>query len=448
MNNDTFINETKLISKLLWKIIPFIFMAYVVSIIDRVNIGFAALSMNTDLGISASAYGVLAGIFFLAYFAFEVPSNLMMYRVGARKWITRILITWGVVVVLMGFIQNPWQLGICRVLLGIAEAGFYPAMLLYLTYWFPQKYQAKALAVFCAAIAIANVIGGPIASLIMANIDWFGIAGWRWLFILEGVPAVILGIINFFILIDCPEQAKFLSEEEKAWLAAELEKDRKTVLTKANISKWEAFKDRQVWVFCIIYLCMVTALYGLGLWLPQIVKALGKTLTTSQIGFMTSIPYIVGLIAMILVGRHSDRTKERQLHVGIPMIVAAIAFALLPNIQNFSASFILIIIATAGIYSFIGTFWTLPNMLLTGAGAAVGIALINSIGNLGGYIGPYSVGYIKDLTKSTNSAMYLLGIFALVCGILVVALPKKRFVVEESESSNFQTELLEVSDRI
>lgn len=434
MNNHTLIDEKKLINKLMWKIVPFVFIIYIISIIDRVNIGFAALTMNADLGISASTYGMLAGIFFIAYFAFEVPSNVMMYKVGARKWITRILVTWGLVVILMGFIKTPLHLGICRVLLGIAEAGFYPAILLYLTYWFPQRHQARALAIFCAAIAIANICGGPIASLIMANVDWFGMAGWRWLFILEGIPAVIFGIITFLVLVDSPEQAKFMTKEEKAWLAAELKKDKDATLAKANISKWDALKDRRVWVFCIIYLCMVTALYGLGLWLPLIIKALGTTLTTSQVGFITSIPYIAGFIAMILVGRHSDKTKERRLHVGISMLVAAIAFALLPNTQNLILSLVLISIATAGIYSFIGTFWTLPNMLLTGAGAAVGIAWINSVGNLGGYLGPYSVGYIKDLTNSTNSAMYLLGAFALVCGILVVTLPKKSFAVEKSST--------------
>lgn len=431
MENNCSIDEKQLMSKLHWKIIPFIFVLYMISIVDRVNIGFAALQMNKDIGISSSAFGLIAGIFFIAYFFFEVPSNVLMYKYGARKWLTRILISWGFVVIFMGFIQTVTHLAILRVLLGIAEAGFYPSMILYLTFWFPQRYQARAISIFMCGQGVSNILGGPICSLIMDNVHWLGMAGWRWVFIIEGIPAVIFGIITFFVLIDSPKDAKFLTEKEKSWLLNELKHEQEVTAAKTNISKWEVLKNRRVWVFCLIYLCYVMALYGLSLWLPQIIKGMGAGLTNTQIGFISAIPYLAGLVGMILVGKHSDKTAERRYHVGIPMLFAAVCLVLVTFSHSLWLSILFISLITASIYAFVGSFWTLPNMLLTGANAAVGIALINSIGNLGGFFGPYMVGFLKDATHSISSGMYMLAIFAVLGGILVIKLPKKEVEMKQ-----------------
>lgn len=436
---NTSIDEKMLMHKLHWKIIPFIFVLYMISIVDRVNIGFAALQMNKALGITAATFGLMAGIFFIAYFFFEVPSNVLMYKYGARRWLTRILVSWGFVVILMGFIQTATHLLILRALLGVAEAGFYPSMILYLTYWFPERHQARAISIFMCGQGVSNIVGGPICSLIMDNVHWLGMAGWRWVFVFEGIPAVVFGIITFFVLTDSPEEAKFLTENEKTWLIDELKHEKDTKVKKNNISKWDALKNARVWRFCITYLCYVMALYGLSLWLPQIIKGMGASLTNTQIGFISTIPYIFGLVGMILVGKHSDKTSERRYHVGVPMFVAAVGLILVTFSHSLVISILLISIVTGAIYAFVGSFWTLPNMVLTGSGAAVGIAWINSIGNLGGFVGPYMVGYLKQVTHSTSAGMYMLAVFAVLGGILIVTLPKKDVTVINDKDDTIES---------
>ncbi|VBB07229.1 Hypothetical protein LUCI_2473 [Lucifera butyrica] len=418
-------NEDRLISKLRWRIVPYIFLLYIVAMIDRVNISFAALEMNKALNISATAFGTIAGIFFIAYFFFEIPSNVIMYKVGARVWMARILLTWGAVTVLTGFVNNETQFGIARVLLGVAEAGFYPGIILYMTYWFPSKHLAKTLAIFMTGMAINNILVGPISTWIMDNIQWLNLPGWRWLFILEGIPALILGITTYFFLIDRPEYAGFLSKEEKDWLVAELKKEHDAKIAKNNISKWEALKNKRVWHLSIIFFGYVCAMYGLSMWMPQIIKALAKTLSNTQVGLISTIPYIFGVAAMILVARHSDKTMERRYHIGLPISIAFFGLIALTVTTNLVWSMVWIIVSIMGIYGFAGSFWTLPSAFLSEATAAVGIAMINSFANLGGFAGPYFVGYMKDLTNSTTAGMYFLAFCAIMAGVLTIMLPKR-----------------------
>ena len=419
--------EKSIMSKVTWKIVPYIFFLYIIAMIDRVNVGFTALTMNKDLGISPSTYGLIAGIFFIAYFFFEVPSNIIMYRVGARKWIARILITWGFVVIAEGFVNTAFQLGALRTLLGVAEAGFYPCMILYLTYWFPGKYLARAVSFFMVGMALANVIGGPLTALLMDNCTWLGMAGWRWALILEGVPAVIFGVVTFFILVDKPADAKFLNEKEKAWLMGELDRELKEKQKKvqATVSHWAVLKDPRVWHMGFAYLCYCTGVYGVGLWMPQMIKGLSKVLTTTQVGLISTIPYISAAIVMVLVARHSDAKNERRLHVALPIGIAFFALIGLTMTSNLVLSMVLLTVALSSIYSFVGSFWTIPNLTLSAANAAVGIALINSFGNLGGFVGPYVVGWLKSMTGNTTAGMYFLATMCLLGTISILTIPKK-----------------------
>ncbi|MEL7631883.1 MULTISPECIES: MFS transporter [Sporomusa] len=427
MTNTVFTEEmqNKLMTKLRWRIVPYIMLLYVVSMMDRLCISFGALQMNKELGISASAFGIIAGIFFISYFFFEVPSNVIMHKVGARVWITRILVTWGIVTIGTGFSETVTHLAIWRFLLGVAEAGFYPCMILYLTLWFPAKHLGRTISLFMCGMAISNILTGPLSTWIMDNVTWFGMSGWRWMFIIEGIPAVILGITTFFVLTDRPEQAKFLTPEEKAWLIAELHQEHEAKNKKLQVSKWAVFSQPRVWYMCIPYLCYIMALYGLGMWVPQILRALSQTLTNFQIGLISTLPYIVGVIAMILVARHSDKTLERRYHIGIPILFSFFSLIALTMTKDLWLSMLFICISTAGIYSFVGTYWTLPSSFLSEGTAAVGIGIINSVGNLGGFFGPYAVGYLKDMTGSTSAGMYVLAAFALFATISVLAIPAK-----------------------
>jgi MFS transporter, ACS family, tartrate transporter len=419
------INEAALMTKLRWRIVPYIMLLYIVAIMDRVNVGFAALEMNKSLGISASAFGMLAGIFFISYFFCEVPSNVLMHKVGARRWIARILISWGMVTMMMAFAKSATHVGILRFLLGAAEAGFYPCIILYLTFWFPSRHFARTMSFFMCGQALANITTGPISTWILDHVAWHGLEGWRWLFVLEGVPAVILGVVTIFLLTDRPEQAKFLTSDEKDWLCTEIRQEHEAKTARMKISKWAVFKQPRVWHLSWCYVCYVVTLYGLGMWVPQILRALSKVLSNFEIGLISTIPYFCGVVAMLIVARHSDKTLERRWHVGLPISVAFFGLIALTMTSNLWLSLVCICISTAAIYCFIGTFWTLPNLFLSEATAAVGIAIINSVGNLGGFLGPYAVGFLKDATGSTNAGMYFLASFALMATLSVLAIPRK-----------------------
>lgn len=424
MENTAF-DEKKVISKLRWHLIPLLMFMYMISIMDRVNISFAALEMNRELGISPDMFGFIAGIFFLAYFFFEVPSNVMMHKFGARVWISRILVSWGAVTIITAFAQTVTHLEILRILLGICEAGFYPAMILYLTFWFPEKYFANTVSVFMCGQALTNIITGPISTFIIDNVSWLGIAGWRWLFILEGIPAVVLGLFVLFVMIDRPEQAKFLEADEKAWLLETLAQEREAKMAKVPANKWKVFMDKKVWHLSFCYLCYVITLYGLGLWMPQIIKALSQTLSNTSVGLISAVPYICGGIAMVLVARHSDKTMERRYHVALPIAIAFFSLIAMTFTSDLLISVVLLCVSTAAIYCFVGTFWTLPTMFLTEATAAIGIAIINSVANLGGFVGPFVVGYLKSATHSDVLGMYFLATFALLATASVLLLKKR-----------------------
>lgn len=420
------LSEQRLIRRVQWKIVPYVMILYIVCILDRVNVGFAALQMNKALGIAATVFGLSAGIFFIGYFIFEVPSNVILHRVGAKRWISRILISWGAVATLTGFVNSALHLIILRFLLGVAEAGFYPGIILYFTFWFPSKHLAKTVSYLVVGMALGNIIAGPISGWIMDNVHWLGIDGWRWLFIIEGIPAILFGIVNIFVMVDRPEQAKFMTKEEKSWLVTQLKREHEVKKDRLQISKWAVFGRGRVWHLSFCYVCYCMALYGLGFWMPQILKSLSKVLTNTQIGLISTVPYICAVIVMLFVARHSDKTLERRFHVASSLALPFFGFIGLNMTGNLWLSLFFICIIAIGVYSFVGTFWTLPALFLTEELAAVGIGIINSTGNLGGFIGPYAVGFIKDITGgSTAGGMYFLAIFAMLGALAVLLIPAK-----------------------
>lgn len=412
------------IRKVRLRILPYIFLLYIVAVLDRVNIGFAALTMNKELAIKSEQFGLLAGIFFIGYFLFEIPSNLMLHKVGARIWIARILISWGIISFLTAFANSVMHLYIVRFLLGLAEAGFFPGMILYLTYWFRQREQAQAVALFMTAQPIASIIGAPASGWILDHIHWMGISSWRWLLALEATPALILGVLTFFILPDKPAQGKFLTAEEKAWLADELQREEQQKLAsqKEHIGAGSALWNGRVWYLAIVYFTIIIGLYSLNFWLPQVVKGLSGKFSNTQTGILVMVPHLVGLTAMILISLHSDRTQERRFHAAIPAMIGGIALLIVGRVHSPALSIALLALMALGIDSFFGPFWSLPNRFLTGIGAASGIALINSVGNLGGFVGPYVIGFIKDRTGTTAWGLAFVGVSMLISAALVMAM--------------------------
>lgn len=380
--------------------------------------------MNEALGLTSEVFGLISGIFFFGYFIFEVPSNMILHRIGARIWIARILIDWGIVVVVTAWAQNATHLYILRFLLGAAEAGFFPGIILYITYWFPAKEQARAFALFMTALAVSNIIGAPVSTWIMDHIHWFGMPGWRWMFILEGLPAVILGVMTYFYLTDRPDDATWLTQEEKNWLKAELEREHQAKLKVIPLTTKEVFKNARVWHLSLIYFTLVLGLYGIGFWMPQLIQAFSRSLSNTQVGLITMIPYIVGGMAMIAWARRSDRTGERRIHTAIPPAIGALGLIGAGMTSDPLVSIVMMTIATAGIYSFFGPFWSLPALFLSESAAAVGIAVINSIGNLGGFVGPYALGLLQSLTGNAKAGLIFLSVSLVATSILVLAMRK------------------------
>ncbi|MGE8161312.1 MFS transporter [Paraburkholderia sp. NPDC080076] len=414
--------EDRTYAKVTWRLIPFLFMCYVFAYLDRVNVGFAKLQMLTDLKFSETIYGLGAGIFFIGYFIFEVPSNIALHRFGARKWIARIMLSWGVISAAMIFVKTPTAFYVLRFLLGVAEAGFFPGIILYLTYWFPSSRRAKITAMFMTGIPIAGVIGGPLSGWILNTFNGTGgMVGWRWLFLLEALPSIIGGIAVLFYLDDKISAAKWLSAEEKSQLEKGLANESGHIEVHSASG---AFTNRRVWVLCLCYFGIIMGLYGISFWLPTLIKASGVN-DAFNVGLLTMIPYGAAAIAMVLLGRSSDRSKERRWHVALPAVIGAIglvASTLVPH--SVALAVVSLTFATIGILGALCQFWAIPPAFLGGVAAAAGIALINSVGNLAGFVSPYLVGWIKDMTHSTDMGLYCVAASLLVAAAIVLTMPR------------------------
>ncbi len=412
------------VAKVRRRLIPFLFLLYIVAYLDRINVGFAALQMNAALGFSPRTFGLGAGIFFLSYVLFEIPSNVILARIGARLWIGRIMITWGLVSASFMFIRTPASFYILRFILGIAEAGFFPGIILYLTYWYPSERRARMVAMFMAAPPLAGVFGGPLSGWIMQSFAGRnGLDGWQWLFLLEAIPALIVGLVVLVYLDNGIRSAKWLTDVEKSLLEERIAEDRKAVSAHASLA--DVFADRRLWVLCVIYFCCVMGHYGLTFWMPVLIQSAGVS-GTLRIGLFTAIPYTGAVIAMILLGASADKRRERRWHAVIPMTIGAIFLSLSAIAgTNTTIAIVCLTIAAAGVLSSGAMFWSLPTAFLGGVSAAAGIAAINSVGNLAGFVSPYVVGWLKDATKSTEAGMFAVSAVLVIGACVILTIPAK-----------------------
>ncbi|NPT42773.1 MFS transporter [Paraburkholderia sp. 1N] len=417
--------ESLAISRVYRRLVPLLFVLLIINYLDRVNIGFAALRMNQELGFSGSVFGLGAGIFFIGYALFEVPSNMMLHRFGARIWIGRIMITWGLVSAALAFVHTQTSFYVLRFLLGVAEAGFIPGVVAYIAYWFPARYRSRANAGVIMATAIASAIGSPVSGLLMHALDGsHGLSGWRWMLLLEAAPAVALGVVVLIWLTDRPERAGWLPVEQRNWLVAELASEASKLTQTASLPLAKIATMSRVWSLSALFVCFLTAFYGVLLWLPQIVKHMG-TLSDVQVGFVTGLPFCCAAVSMYLVARHSDKVGERRLHIAACMTVGGLALLGCAFVAQPVIGLALLCIAAAGIWGCLAVFWTLTSDFLTGAAAAIGIALINTIGQFGGLLGPWGVGVIKDLTGNFSAALVVLAIAAFLAALIAFLLPDR-----------------------
>jgi len=405
--------EKSAMRKIYLRLLPFAVFAYILAYIDRINISFAALTMRDDLNMSASAFGFAAGMFFWGYFIFEVPSNLILERVGARVWIARIMISWGLVAGLTALVVDTTSFVVVRFLLGVCEAGFFPGLLLYFTYWFPSHHHARIVSGFMIGLPIAVAIGAPVSTALLNLDGLFGLRGWQVMYIAEAIPTVLLGVLTFFLLTDRPEQAKFLTSEERDWLAVKLTVERKAKEAVRTFTLWQALRDPKVLLLSVNYFGIVTASLGMLIFIPQIIDSLGH-FSTMTIGWLTMIPYLCGVIAMVAGGRMSDRMNERRWHLLAACMFAAGGLVLAGMTMGTWWALAGMSIAAMGFYGSKGPFFAMPPMFLSGTGLAAGIAWINSLGNLGGFFGPWYVGLMKDWTASYSGGLYGLALTALV----------------------------------
>jgi D-galactonate transporter len=415
-------------------LLPFLFLLYVIAFIDRMNVGAAALQMPRDLGFSEGVIGFGAGIFFLGYFLLEIPGALIVERWGARRWIARIMITWGMITVLMAFVHTERQFYLVRFFVGAAEAGFFPGVIVYLTHWFRYQDRAKAVAVFYAANPISYIIGSPLAGLLL-GISWLGLRGWRWLFIIEGIPAVFFGIFTIFYLTDWPEKARWLPADEQSWITAELRREKEAKKSIRSYSIWQAFRHRDVILLTICYFCAMTGSYGIAFWLPTILKHLSGR-SDLQVTLLAALPYVAALITQQLNGWHSDRTCERRWHSAVPVFVCgiALAFAVLYR-TNLTVSILLFVVAGGAFYGFQPCFWAVPTLFLSESAAAASIGLINAVGNLGGFVGPLVMGYLAGRTHSFAAGLLYLVASLFVSGLLMLAVGAKRLPPNHDEAA-------------
>jgi ACS family tartrate transporter-like MFS transporter len=426
--------EQRTIAKVTSRLVPFLILCYFVAYLDRVNVSFAALTMNKDLGLSASAFGFGAGIFFLAYFLFEVPSNLFLERVGARKWIARIMLTWGLISGSMAFISGEKSFFTLRVLLGIAEAGFFPGIIFFLTLWFPAVYRARIIGYFMAAIPLSTVVGAPVSGLLLGLDGYFGLRGWQWLFILEATPALILSLVVLLYLTDRPADATWLEPDERDWLMRRLDNEHRHRESVRRYSVTQALLSPKVWALSFVYFGAVATNYGLSFFLPQIVKGFG--VSNVQAGLIAALPYVVGVTGIVLWGRRSDRKLERRFHLAFPLFVASAGIAVSTTLSNPVLKMAALSVAGFGIFGCLPVFWTYPTAFLSGAAAAGGIAMINSIGNLAGFAGPYAMGRLKDVTGTYTIGLLTLSAAGLAAVVIVLMLDSHAALERVPESDD------------
>jgi len=433
LGQDATAGETaRVYRKISLRLVPFLFICYVASYLDRINIGFAQLQMKQDLGFSDAVYGLGAGIFFFGYALFEVPSNLLLEKFGARRTLLRIMLLWGLTSAGMMFVSTPGQLYAARFLLGLFEAGFFPGIILYFTYWYPSYMRAKIIALFMSGMAVSGIIGGPLSGWIMNDMAGVnGWAGWQWMFLLEGLPAVLLGLLVWFMLCDRPGDAKWLSAQEKDVVERTLQQDRQALGTAHHGGLRAALRDPKIYILAFAYFTFIAGTYVITFWLPTIVKGFGLT-DPLQIGLLTAIPYVIGAIGMVVLGKHSDRTRERRWHcagaafLGGAGLVAASFLA-----GNLPLALVALSLATVGIFATMPLFWAMPTAYLSGSAAAGGIALINSIGLIGGFVSPFVIGWMKTVTGSVNYGLYfvtalmVIGAIALLAGVPAKALRER-----------------------
>ena len=424
--------EQRVMRKITLRIVPFIMLLYFIAFLDRVNIGFAALTMNAELGFSPAVFGFGAGIFFLGYFLFEVPSNLILHKVGARIWIARVMITWGLVSGGMAFVQGTTSFYTLRFLLGVAEAGFFPGIILYLSYWFPAQKRAQVTAIFMAAAPISTALGSPISAALLEMHGMMGFAGWQWMFVLEAVPAVILGVVVLFWLTDRPEKAKWLSEEERGWLISTLQREQAAKQGTAQHSVWKGLLDKRVLALSLVYFGTSAGLYTLGIWSPQIIKTLGVSSMT--VGLLNAIPAVMAVAAMVLWARHSDKTGERSWHVIAACIVAAAGLFMAGSTASIVGVILALTIVNCGISASKPPLWSMPTLFLSGSAAAAGIATINSLGNLGGFVGPFMIGMIKQQTGSYTWGLWFVAGLLILSSLVVLWLSASSRKAQASDS--------------
>jgi ACS family tartrate transporter-like MFS transporter len=421
----TIAEQRRVIAKVTRRLVAFAFICYVVAYIDRVNIGFAATALQRDLGLSDTAYGFGGGLFFLGYCLFEIPSNLILERVGARRWMARIMIGWGVVSMAMMFVSGTASFYAARVVLGIAEAGFFPGMVLYLTYWIPASERARTGALFMMAAPIAIIVGAPISESLLALDGRLGLAGWQWLFLVEGFPAVVLGVVALWVLTDRPEEASWLPAREREWLSGTMAAERAARAAGHHAEIFEGFRSPKVWLLASVYFLNTTVTYGVFLWLPKILRDLSGQ-GGWRLSLMTAIPFAAALAGMVLIGRHSDRTRERKRHVAACALTAATGLILAAFFTNNLWLLVLsFTLSQIGQRSVMSVFWSIPPMVLGGTAAAAGIALINAVGNLGGFFGPSIMGWLRDTTGGYGGGFLVLAGALVLAASLVLSLQLK-----------------------
>lgn len=428
-------NEVNAIyAKFAKRMVPFLIALFVVSWLDRVNVGFAKLKMLDDLGFSEAVFGFGAGIFYLGYLIFEIPSNLLLEKIGGRKTLARIAFLWGLASIATMFVTTSTEFYVVRFFLGAFEAGLYPGLVVYLSYWFPARRRAEMLGLVITAIPIAGILGGPVSGLIMENmVGYGGLANWQWLFLLEGIPSLVMGVVTLVFLVDKPSQAHYLTEREKEIVIADLEEDN----CKAGLRQHgfgQAMRNPMVWILALIYFCVVSANPTLGFWGPTIIRSLGVTNNTT-IGLLSAVPSIIGVIGTIIVGWHSDRTLERRYHCLIACLVSAMGLTLIGVAENPTFGFLGLVLGVTGVLCALSPFWQLPHVFLTGSAAAGGVALINSFGNLSGWFGPYVVGWLKETTGSASAGLYVVAVIEILAAILIIALVPNRRSQEVIQTS-------------